>query len=74
MGVDPAGGLLLAYDGDGFLTSAGALAIARHPDHGLVDATTLGQVTTDPEQSAFGELASLGARVSRSSGPASGRA
>jgi YD repeat-containing protein len=74
VGVDPAGGLLFAYDGDGLLTAAGALAIARHPDHGLVDLTTPGVVTTDPEANAFGEVASRGARVSRSSGPASGRA
>jgi RHS repeat-associated protein len=64
VGFDPAGGLLFGYDDDGLLTSAGALTIDRHPDHGLLDGTTLGQVTTDPEPNAFGELATLLAKVS----------
>jgi RHS repeat-associated protein len=43
------------YDGDSLLTQAGDLQIIRHPDHGLVTDTTLGQVTTNRSHNQFGE-------------------
>lgn len=44
------------YDDDGLLTGAGALAVARDPDTGLVTGTTLGNVETEMTNSGFGEL------------------
>ncbi|HEX6131882.1 MAG TPA: RHS repeat-associated core domain-containing protein, partial [Actinomycetota bacterium] len=44
----------LAYDGDGFLTAAGDLAITRHPDTGLPTATALGMVTDTTSYDLFG--------------------
>lgn len=35
----------MSYDMDGFLTSVGALRLARRPDNGLIQADTLGSVT-----------------------------
>lgn len=48
------------YDADGLLTGAGALAIDRDPENGLVTGTTLGGVVTTNTYNAFGELATTG--------------
>src|SRR5262249_11202343 len=36
--------IAFGYDNDSLLISAGALTIARHPEHGLITGTTLGTV------------------------------
>jgi len=56
--VDGGSTVSFGYDGDGFLTQAGALVLGRDPLHGLVTGTTLGSVTTSRGYSGFGELAS----------------
>jgi len=44
------------YDGDGLLTSAGALALVHDPANGLLTDTTLGTVTDHRTFTPFGEL------------------
>src|SRR6185436_3497725 len=44
------------YDRDGLLTGAGALTLTRHPQHGLVTATLLGNVNDTRSYNSFGEL------------------
>jgi RHS repeat-associated protein len=44
------------YDQDGLLTSAGALSIRRNAANGLVEGTTLGNVTTSRSQNQYSEL------------------
>jgi RHS repeat-associated protein len=43
------------YDLDGLLTQAGSLTLTRHPQHGLVTATSLGVVTDSRTYTTFGE-------------------
>lgn len=50
-----------AYDADGLLTGAGALALSRDPGHGALTGSTLGSLTTTQAYTPFGELASFGA-------------
>jgi RHS repeat-associated protein len=50
-----------AYDDDGFVTAAGALAVARDAEHGLVTGTAAGMVTDTRTHDAFGALAGYGA-------------
>nr|WP_245232807.1 RHS repeat-associated core domain-containing protein [Thiorhodococcus minor] len=50
------------YDGDGLLTQAGALILARDPDHGLLTGTSLGGLTTSQDYNAFGELEGFSAQ------------
>jgi hypothetical protein len=52
-----------AYDDDGLLIGAGALAIGRDPVNGLLTSTGLGSVTTVQSYNAFGELGSDAASV-----------
>jgi RHS repeat-associated protein len=47
-----------SHDPDSVLTQAGALAISRDPQHGLVTGTTLGSVTDTRSVNGFGELSS----------------
>jgi YD repeat-containing protein len=49
------------YDADNLLTSAGALALTRHPQHGLLTGTTLGNVRDAWTHTASGEPATYGA-------------
>jgi RHS repeat-associated protein len=49
------------YDNDGLLTSAGALSLGRRQDNGLLSSTTLGQVKTGHQYTAYGELDTLSA-------------
>ncbi|NEV65274.1 RHS repeat domain-containing protein, partial [Thiorhodococcus minor] len=51
-----------AYDGDGLLTQAGALILARHAGNGLLTGATLGGLTTSQDYNAFGELEGFGAQ------------
>lgn len=53
----------LEYDADGLLVQAGALALGRHPAHGMVISTTLGAVTDEWSYTGFGGLASYAART-----------
>ncbi|MCI0636668.1 MAG: RHS repeat protein, partial [Actinobacteria bacterium] len=57
------------YDDDGLLTGIGPpgtplMTLVPHPDHGLLQGTALGAVTTSHTYSAFGELASESASIS----------
>jgi YD repeat-containing protein len=56
--VNGAHSVTFAYDGDGFVTQAGALTLGRDPLHGLITDITLGAVTTSRGYSGFGELSS----------------
>ncbi|MEO8134315.1 MAG: RHS repeat-associated core domain-containing protein [Betaproteobacteria bacterium] len=51
-----AAAISLTYDLDSLLTGAGALALTRHPSHGLVSGTTLGGVTDTRTYTGFGAL------------------
>jgi RHS repeat-associated protein len=44
------------YDADGLLTQAGALTLIRHPQHGLLTGSTVGQITDIRTLNTFGEL------------------
>ena len=59
-----AAAISLAYDQDSLLTGAGALTLARDPNHGLVSGTTLGNVTDARTYTGFGGLAGFTARFS----------
>ncbi|MDQ7015300.1 MAG: hypothetical protein Q9N68_02875, partial [Gammaproteobacteria bacterium] len=50
---------VIAYqrDNDGLLTAAGDLTLIRNPQHGLIDSTTLGSISTNNSYNNFGELA-----------------
>jgi RHS repeat-associated protein len=54
------------YDPDSLLTQAGSLTLTRHPQHGLLTGTTLGNVTDSLTYTTFGELATYQASVSGS--------
>ncbi len=56
--------ITLQYDPDSLLTGAGALALTRHPQHGLLTGTTLGGVSDSFDYSTFGELSTYQARYS----------
>jgi YD repeat-containing protein len=45
------------YDDDGLLLSAGAMSLTRYSTHGMVDTTTLGNVSDKRTYNQFGELA-----------------
>ena len=49
LSVNGANAVSFAYDRDNLLTSAGSLAIARHPTSGRITGTTLGGVTSTVE-------------------------
>jgi RHS repeat-associated protein len=49
------------YDNDDLMTQAGALAMTRSPQNGLLSATTLGTVTTTLGHTGFSELSQLSA-------------
>lgn len=54
-------GIAFGYDNDGLLTQAGALALTRHPQHGLVTATALNTIADSWGYNGFGELNSYSA-------------
>jgi RHS repeat-associated protein len=54
------------YDPDSLLTGACALDLTRHPQHGLLTGTTLGNVTDSLTYSTFGELSTYQASSSGS--------
>jgi RHS repeat-associated protein len=56
--------ITLGYDNDSLLTQAGALALSRNPQNGLLTGTTLGNVTDILGYNDFGELASYAATSS----------
>jgi RHS repeat-associated protein len=58
--VNGANSLGFGYDADGLLTSAGALGIKRHAQHGLVERDSLGDLLTVMSYDPHGALASLG--------------
>jgi len=58
--------ITLQYDPDSLLTQAGSLVLTRHPQHGLLTDTTLGNVVDTYTYSTFGELATYQASVSGS--------
>jgi RHS repeat-associated protein len=53
-----------SYDGDGLLTGAGALGIARESATGRISSTTLGVVGTSQTYDSYGALATYSASVS----------
>ena len=53
--VNDAFEVAFSYDDDRLLTAAGALTIARHPEHGLVTGTTLGITVDTHDYNTFGE-------------------
>ena len=59
-----AAAISMNYDLDSQLTGAGALTLTRHPNHGLVSATSLGGVTDTLTYSGFGGLDHYTARYS----------
>ena len=52
------------YDKDGLVTQAGALTLARDPQNGLINGTTLGNVTDTWSHNGFGEPSAYVARYS----------
>jgi RHS repeat-associated protein len=54
--VNGGSSITFQYDPDSLLTGAGALTLTRHPQHGLLTGTTLGNVTDSYTYSPFGEL------------------
>jgi YD repeat-containing protein len=46
------------YDDDGLLTQAGDLSLTRHGQNGLLEATRLGNLSTQRAHNTFGEMAS----------------
>jgi RHS repeat-associated protein len=64
--VNGANSVTFQYDPDSLLTGAGALTLARHPQHGLLTGTTLGSVTDAYTYSTFGELSTYQANYSGS--------
>ena len=58
--------LTFQYDGDGLLTQAGALAIARDAQNGFITGSTLGNLTDTRSHNTFGELSSYKATLSGS--------
>ncbi|AZT84803.1 hypothetical protein EHN06_15270 [Marinobacter sp. NP-4(2019)] len=56
--------IALDYDADGLLTEAGAMALERQADNGLLAGTTLGNVTTTMAYNTFGEPVSEQAQYS----------
>lgn len=57
----------LAYDPDSLLVSAGSETLSRHPQHGLIAGTTLGNVSTTHSYNLFAEPAADSASVSGAS-------
>ena len=45
------------YDNDDLLTQTGDLSLTRHPDNGLLTATSLGNLTSQRSYNPFGEVA-----------------
>jgi YD repeat-containing protein len=56
----------LRYDPESLLTGAGALTLTRHPQHGLLTGTTLGNLTDGLTYNTFGELSTYQANYSGS--------
>jgi RHS repeat-associated protein len=54
--------ITLQYGPDSLLTQAGDLVLTRHPQHGLLTGTTLGDVTDSYTYTPFGELDTYQAR------------
>jgi YD repeat-containing protein len=52
------------YDNDGLLTNAGDLSLTHHGQNGLLEATQLGNISTERTHNTFGEMASYVGRVS----------
>jgi RHS repeat-associated protein len=61
--VNGAHAVTFGYDADRLLTQAGAMTLARHPEHGLVTGTTLGSTTEAFEHNGIGEPIRQTARV-----------
>ena len=51
------------YNADGLLTHTGALTLNRHPQHGLLTASTVGQIADIRTLNTFGELESYRATL-----------
>ena len=62
--VNGANPITFQYDPDSLLTTAGALSLTRHPQHGLLTGTTLGSVADSYTYSTFGELSTYQASYS----------
>jgi len=63
LSVNNADPITFQYDADSLLTQAGALALNRHPQNGLLTGTTLGSVTSSLSYNGFGEMASSTAQT-----------
>ena len=59
--------VLNQFDADGFLMQAGDLVLARNASHGLIDGTTLGNVTDAYSYNGFGEVIGYEATANGSS-------
>ncbi|MBI2570336.1 MAG: RHS repeat protein [Candidatus Schekmanbacteria bacterium] len=64
--VNGGSAISFGYDGDGLLTSAGALALARDPESGLVTATSFGSVADTITHNAYGEVTGYAAAAAGS--------
>jgi hypothetical protein len=53
------------YDADGFMTGAGALAMSRDAQNGLLEGTTLGEVSDAYGRNGFGEVMEYTATLDR---------
>lgn len=64
--VNGASTVSFTYDDDNLLTGAGSLLIARNPQNGLIDGTTLNLVTDTRGHNNFGEITSYSASFNAS--------
>ena len=58
--------ITLQYDPDSLLTQAGSLTLTRHPQHGLLTGTAVGNVADTVTYSTFGEVATYQASYNSS--------
>jgi hypothetical protein len=54
--VSSANSVTFGYDADGFMTGAGALTMSRDAQNGLLEGTTLGEVSDSYTRNGFGEV------------------
>ncbi len=64
--VNGANDIAFQYDPNSLLTQVGSLSLTRHPQHGLLTGTTLGNVTDGLTYNTFGELSTYQASYSGS--------
>jgi len=65
--VNGANSVLLGYDNDNLLTSAGSLTIGRDVNHGLISGTKLSNINTSQSYNAYAEMLNYNARYNTTS-------